>query len=67
MLCIKKDHKGADGNLVIMKKLFTDYGFLYEIEINPTIEVCFHVYLFTICIKYSFIESIYCIWSGTAF
>eukprot|EP00063_Salmo_salar_P062556 XP_014037391.1 PREDICTED: caspase-14-like isoform X2 [Salmo salar] len=38
MLCIKKDHKGADGNLVIMKKLFTDYGFLYEIEINPTIE-----------------------------
>ncbi|XP_041731078.2 caspase-14-like [Coregonus clupeaformis] len=36
MLCIKKDHIGADSNLKIMKQLFTDYGFLYEIEIDKT-------------------------------
>lgn len=51
MLCIKKDHIGADSDLEIMKKLFQDYGFLWEIVINKTAKVSFHVYLFTSYIK----------------
>ncbi|XP_038841692.1 caspase-14-like isoform X2 [Salvelinus namaycush] len=36
MLCTKKGHKGADGDLKIMTKLFMDYGFLYKIKIDKT-------------------------------